>query len=144
VNARDFLTDIYQRRGLLTKEAVLEEAAPIESPIHDQFEWDDTEAAEAYRLVQAGQLIRKFKIIYRHTDDGEPIRVRQFVSVQRDNEDRPSYVPTGEAVADPITLAILQRECQREAAAFRSKYQVLADYAQIVRTLLLADEELTG
>lgn len=36
--------------GRLTPAEVLEEARNPESPLHDQFTWDDTEAAEKYRL----------------------------------------------------------------------------------------------
>jgi hypothetical protein len=51
--------------GLLHIGSILEAAADPASPLHDHFEWDDTEAAHRYRLGQARQLIRAQKISVR-------------------------------------------------------------------------------
>lgn len=48
--------------GRVTPEAVLSEAANPKSPLHDQFEWDDSKAAQAYRLDQARELIRSVRV----------------------------------------------------------------------------------
>jgi len=51
-------------KGLLKPKAVVDEARPESSPLHDAFEWNDTVAAEAHRRWQARNLIRsiEFKI----------------------------------------------------------------------------------
>jgi hypothetical protein len=135
MNAREALRDIYERHQELTPTLVVDEARPKTAPLHDQFVWDDKVAGEQYRLVQAGNLIRKFKITYGHTDDGAPLRVREYVSIQRQGKS-PTYVPSEDAVTNPLTLAALRRECLREAAAFKAKYEHLADYSAIVSGLL--------
>lgn len=43
--------------GLLIAEQVVEVAKDEDNPLHKYFQWDDTEAAHAYRLSQARQLI---------------------------------------------------------------------------------------
>ena len=43
--------------GKLRVDDVLADAKKSSSPLHDQFEWDDTKAAEKYRLVQARALV---------------------------------------------------------------------------------------
>lgn len=48
--------------GLLRPQAVVDAARDEESPLHNAFCWDDTEAANQYRLIQAQHLIRSFKI----------------------------------------------------------------------------------
>lgn len=53
---------IMRRFGRVTPEAVREAARDPASPLHDEFTWDDGEAAEAYRLEQARGLIRKIRI----------------------------------------------------------------------------------
>lgn len=59
----DRLARILKRNGgILTPNAVLDDARDASSPLHDQFEWDDTEAAHQYRLQQARALIRSVKI----------------------------------------------------------------------------------
>jgi hypothetical protein len=43
--------------GQCTPERVVKEAADPNSPLHEDFEWDDTEAGRLYRLSQARALI---------------------------------------------------------------------------------------
>ena len=62
------MSDIADRLRLLEVEnnldpvAVVEDARDPTSPLHGFFEWDDTAAAQQYRLGQARQLIRRVKI----------------------------------------------------------------------------------
>lgn len=48
--------------GRLTPEAVIEDARSPKSPLHDQFEWDDSVAAQHWRTEQARQLIRSVTV----------------------------------------------------------------------------------
>ena len=56
------LQRLYEANGELTAEGVVKEAKKKRSPLHGQFEWDDTKAGHKYRLVQARTLIRSVKI----------------------------------------------------------------------------------
>lgn len=60
--ALEEIKKLEDRRGRLTAEEVLEAARPSASPLHGFFEWDDSKAAEAHRLEQARDLIRRVKI----------------------------------------------------------------------------------
>lgn len=51
------LQEIEAKDGVITVQAVVEEARNSSSPIHDCFEWDNDRAAEKYREVQARKLI---------------------------------------------------------------------------------------
>jgi hypothetical protein len=51
-------------------EDVVDVAKDPSHPLHDAFEWDDTEAARQYRLEQARYLIRAVRIV---VEDTEPI-----------------------------------------------------------------------
>lgn len=48
--------------GILTPDAVVQEAKQLESPLHDCFEWDNKKAAHQHRLDQARGLIRSVKL----------------------------------------------------------------------------------
>jgi hypothetical protein len=61
----DVLEALRDPDGLLRIEKVVAAAADAASPLHDQFEWDDTEAAHRFRLGQARELIRAQKIVVR-------------------------------------------------------------------------------
>ncbi len=54
--------ELEDRQGRLFPSEVLNAARDENSPLHDFFEWDDSAAAEAYRLDQARELIRRIKI----------------------------------------------------------------------------------
>jgi hypothetical protein len=51
-----------ERDGRLIPAEVVSDARDPASPLHAQFEWDDSKAAEAHRLSQARTLIRSVKI----------------------------------------------------------------------------------
>lgn len=51
-----------RNHGVLTPDAVLADAQDKSSPLHDQFTWDDTEAAHQWRLEQARTLIRSVRV----------------------------------------------------------------------------------
>jgi len=53
---------IKKEKGL-TAESLLQEARNKKNPLHDLFDWDDTEAAEKWRLQQARVFINEIKII---------------------------------------------------------------------------------
>lgn len=54
---------IDERDNGLKPKAVVDAARPENSPLHGAFCWDDTEAAERYRIIQAQDLIRSYKEI---------------------------------------------------------------------------------
>jgi hypothetical protein len=58
------------RRGRITPELVLDAARDKRSVLHDCFDWDDTIAAERWRLEQSRELIRsvKFTVIYKDAE----------------------------------------------------------------------------
>jgi hypothetical protein len=51
------LAQIVKRAGALTAAAVIAAATDEEHPLHEYFEWDDTEAASKWRLAQATAMI---------------------------------------------------------------------------------------
>jgi len=76
------LRDLESKAGKLLPADVVEAARDPMSPLHGQFEWDDSAAAEAYRLQQAGDLIRRVKITL--TVEDKPVRVVRYVSTQQE------------------------------------------------------------
>lgn len=69
----------------VTPQQVVDAARPAKSPIHSLFEWNDTEAAEAYRLWQARSHISHLEIVVR-TPEGD-IETRAYHSVVIVTED---------------------------------------------------------
>jgi len=49
--------------GLLLPEKVIDSARSENSPLHKEFEWDESAAAHKYRIEQAEHLIRRYRIV---------------------------------------------------------------------------------
>lgn len=59
---------IADQKDVLLPEDVVEAARNPNSTMHSFFEWDDTEAARSFRLVQARWLIRSVEIVVERYD----------------------------------------------------------------------------
>src|SRR5690348_15271357 len=71
----------------LTPDNVINEAEKKSSPLHPFFEWDDTKAANKFRLQQARSLISDFEITVKI--NRTEIKVQEFVRDPRcENEDQ--------------------------------------------------------
>ena len=81
------LTEIEERDGSVTSKSFLEYSRPEESETHDMFEWDDSIAAEKYRLVQSGKIINQLQVELVRVGDSAPrklnIEVERQEPVQR-------------------------------------------------------------
>lgn len=128
------LTGIYQKHGELTPQAVVDEARPETAPLHSRFEWDDELAGEAYRRVQASELIRSVRIQYAiDPETSERKYVRAFYSVRSIDSNKSGYAPTEDIVQDEFATKILLKQCQREIADLKRKYGHLNEFAALIR-----------
>ena len=124
---REQLEDIYAQRGALTPAIIVEEATDPGSPLHERFEWDDTEAARRYRERQAVDLIRSVQIT--QTDaKGRKYDVRAFLTVDRGDGEAWVYHPTTPLLENPITAALVLAEFEREWKEFRRRYENLSAF----------------
>jgi N6-adenosine-specific RNA methylase IME4 len=126
---REVLTEIRDRTGELTTQAVVDTARPKSHPLHSRFEWNDKVAGEAYRRQQAGELIRSVRI--RYVDEPEPKEVNVFHVVRRETG-RQSYEPVEEVAADPVAREIVLREMRREWQAFERRYRHLEEFYELI------------
>ena len=79
MTVQEELQAIYDETGQLTPAVVLDRARDPEHPLHQRFDWDDNQAAERWRLHQAGQLIRSVKVNIERSET-ETVQVRAFVA----------------------------------------------------------------
>ena len=79
------LAGLVSTNGKLLAKDVLDDARDARSPLHDYFQWDDTAAAEAYRLSQATALIRRVKVTILDDSNPEPVRVQvRYYTAEKD------------------------------------------------------------
>jgi len=124
--------------GTLTPDQVLKSAMPKSSPLHQHFQWDDTAAAKQYRLIQAGQLIRRVRLTIEQSP-GHEIRVRAYVNVTpeiaEDGNPRGHYVSFETAQAVPNYREQLLANARRDAETFRAKYAALEELFPIISAI---------
>jgi hypothetical protein len=144
------LEAIRHSRQLLTPSVVLDDASNPGSPLHAFFEWDDTVAANRYRVDQAGHLIRSIQVTFVDVEQA-PSRqielagvqsdqkstanpVRAFVSIRSDDGD-PSYVSTMQAMSDPAMRTQVLKQAHDELAAVGRKYRELSELSQVFQAI---------
>lgn len=117
--------------GVLKAECVVAEARDPDSPLHDSFDWNDTEAASKWRLHQARNIIR-VAVEYINTGKGEPVKVSAFVSLTPDREQ--------EGGGYRSIVAVLRRkdhreqmldDAMKELRVFEDKYASLTELASV-------------
>lgn len=126
---RDHLTAIRDERGSLTPALVVDTARDPEHPLHSRFEWDDTTAAEKWRLEQAGQLLRVATLPAIPTRAHD---LRAFVAVKGQDSRASEYIPTEEAMADEFTRRLVLADMQREWRQLKKRYEHMAEFASLI------------
>lgn len=100
------------------------------SELHKCFEWNDTVAAEKYRISQARDVIRYLRITV-PTEEGnlEKTKVRLFVSTN--NHDN-NYKATEIVFQNKTEYDKLLAEAMAELQAFKQKYQGIKELNKIL------------
>jgi hypothetical protein len=137
VSTRDVLTDIYTQHGALTPELVVDAASAPTHPLHPRFEWDDTEAARQYRLVQAGRIIRSVRVEVEPAAGRDPVQVRAFLSrndigVADEPDEVGTYEPVESVIADDIKRSAWFRRLEQDWKALRRRAQGCQEFADMV------------
>ena len=118
--------------GLLRPASVVDAARDEKSPLHGAFEWDDTEAAQKYRLLQAQSLIRSFKVEIER--NGQTLTVPVFVGISTDRTgdkaDNP-YRMLEQVVEKPDLMAVAVRDAIDQLEALRKRYAHLQELADV-------------
>ncbi len=128
--------------------AVLAAARDKGSALHGLFVWDDTEAAEKFRLVQAERLVRRVKVKVIREEVSQPIVVRAYVA-RRDVEDPPPpdpddgdpqpgpgrYVAVETVVSDRQLEQLLEAAMRRDIEALKRKYSSHRAFARVWREM---------
>lgn len=112
--------------GEVTPEQVLEKGRDKDSELHKCFEWDDSIAAEKYRLNQAGTVLRLLVIKEEEKPEDRP-EVRFFHKTKDDE----GYKPVHIIVKKEDEYAALLERAWAELRAFKAKYACLQELQEI-------------
>jgi hypothetical protein len=129
-----------EEKGDLTPSALVDEARPVESPLHRAFEWNDAKAAEIYRRQQATIMIRSIVVKESAVVSGgsEEVQVRIFNQLERGE----SYESLHTILVDEEKVDLLLERAKRELEVFRNKYGQLVQLARLMEAIdEILDEE---
>lgn len=116
--------------GQLAPRHVVSDAARKGSPLHQYFEWDDTEAARKYRLSQAAYLIRAVVIV--PAPDQRPFEpVRAFVCIQGPEERARAFTHVCAAMRDEQLREKVIARAKKELQDWRKRYADLQTFAEV-------------
>ena len=109
----------------LTAARVVEESRAEDAVLHDEFEWDDSEAANKYREGQARHLINAITIATVKAEGcDKPIPVRAFFNVSADS----TYTSVVSIANSAEKTANLVAQAKRELITFSNKYNAIQSY----------------
>ena len=105
----------------LTPQSVLDANREEGTPLHDSFEWDDSAAAEKYRINQAGHFIRCILKVSESDKKEEPQRAF-FVTTEVHR-----YEPIEEIISIQTKYEKLLDTTYSELLTFKRKYESLKE-----------------
>lgn len=125
---------LYDQHGHLTPRLVLEDARPKDSPLHPAvFDRNQKDAAEAYYLDRAHQLLRSFYITVRPAKPEDPdLRVRKWHAVA--TEDGHIYRAAEDIAEDPTHTAIVLKDMERQWRELYRRYGQFQEFIDLVRS----------
>lgn len=125
--------------GSVTRSLLVESARPEDSPVHSLFEWDDSKAAEQYRLHQATVCICSLKVVETDRNDA-PLVVRAFVTADG-NRQEARFVNIRSALSDEEKKDQIIAEAKRAAQIFIDKYSGIEELAAVIASMTAFLEE---
>lgn len=155
VSWRAEMARLFQQYEQITPAELVDHARPVESPLHPKFEWDDSVAAEKFRLVQAGHLLRTWNVTVVRQElevrewtlprrdlppEVEAFTVRAAHSVTLDGER--TYVPFQRIVEEPALRAQVIADTKRMVRSLQEKVRVLGHIPSVARLIAAAQEVL--
>jgi hypothetical protein len=121
-------------KGVLRPADVVEFAKAEDTALHSKFEWDDSEAAQQYRLWQARQIIRVNITMLPNETDGKPVKV--FVSMKSDRyNDGGGYRYLQDIMSEAESRERLLAQAYDELKVWRRKYQTLKELAPVFEAM---------
>lgn len=133
--AGEELERIKTQYGGIVPKAVVDVSRPEDAVLHNCFDWNDETAAEAYREVQAREIIRNVIVVKTTNDDeSKSITVRAFVPVLEDKKPK-KYITIDEAMADDEFRQQIIQQALKELISFKTKYGHLKELSEVFEAI---------
>jgi hypothetical protein len=106
------------------------------NPLHPEFEWDDSTAANEHRLMQARNLMNAVQVTFETPKNGN-LTTSYFCTIAKpgDNGRKRDYTAIDYAMSDEDLRPKVLQNALRELAAFKRKYMNLSELAQVIAVI---------
>jgi hypothetical protein len=139
--AGEELERIKQQYGGIVPKIIVNESRPENTILHNCFDWNDETAAEAYREVQAREIVRSIVVVKTAGEEEQKtITVRAFVPVSAEEEQPKKYITIDEAMADDEFRRQIIQQALKELISYKAKYGYLKELSEIFEAI----EKLTA
>ena len=124
MNLQQELTELVED-GHLKPETVVEAARNPHHALHPYFTWDDTDAAQKFRIEEARGLIRS---VYIETPKSGITKIRAFVSLTTDRVNGEGYRVMAEVVTSDTLRLELIRDIENQVKLWERRAKALNLY----------------
>lgn len=115
--------------GMLKAAKVVEYARDEGTHLHKCFEWDDSKAADQYRLDQARKQISAYVMVVQSPKG--PVEIRAFQSLPSDRLSGGGYRKTTDILQDQELVAELVGSAMKDLAVVKARYEAVAALAPV-------------
>lgn len=133
------LEEIERKNGCISPRAVVNRAREKSSPLHSYFDWNDTRAAEKYRLVQARGLINHLTVVINY-DTGAVQKAFFNVSSGFKENKSFAYVNIERALTNKEYRRQVLQNAMAEILYWKTKYQEYSEFKGIVGAINKAEK----
>ncbi len=131
--AGEAVEGIIGKHGGVTAEILLREATKKRSALHSCFEWNDTIAAQNYRLDQARYILRQIEVIIER-EDKEPLRIRAFHCVEDEEQGR-RYVTITQARSESDMWEQVIIRAMKEIQQWKETYRDIKEFEAVFEAI---------
>lgn len=117
---------------------LVEASRPEDAPLHDEFEWNDTVAAQKWREQTGRVMIASIVVTPDVEESSQPVRA--FFNIERGTHE---YIPTEIIFSDEAKKQRLLDIAKRELFAFEAKYKTLTELDAVFKAIdALKEDEM--
>lgn len=139
-SAGERIEELEKQHGSVTPQILLDDSRPKEAVLHPCYEWDDSVAAEKYRLYQSKKIVGNIVTVTVSEEKQAQEPIRAYVSINNRNE-QGVYVSSIKALSDEDTREVVLENARSELRAFIKKYKGLVNVVELLEEVI-ADETL--
>jgi hypothetical protein len=135
----ELMEKLERSKNGLSPSSLLEASRKDGTLLHEYFDWDDTSAAEKWRLSQAQGLILNVRVVIKETDSDHEIKERGFVATP---DRKSAYVSLQTAFSNEEWKKSLLNQVKTDMETFIAKYRRLQEVQSVIAQMELVKESL--